>query len=251
MMREIKSVIAFDLFGTLARSAYTGPKYYELLEAHGWGFSPDYVGAVIRGQAMNFSTINWDMRSRRASGIQLDEYAIAREYSALLAKRLGNSFDMPPDAYDGMMISASALNTQNFVSPAELVRCWKAENDALQWIDGAQQTIASLKNAKTAVVLVTNITVVGMYAVHEKLPEISAMFDRCYWSCEFPAAKPDPYMWQSIQREYGDAMYWMVGDDPLIDLVMPRALGWHTILMGDNGVSLAEVSAIIGGAPCI
>ncbi len=249
MMREVKSVIAFDLFGTLAHSVYAGPKYYELLETHGWGFSSDYVGTVIRGQAMNFSTINWDMRLRRASETQLDEYAIAREYSALLAKRLGNSFDTPPDASDGI-ISASAWNTQNFVTPAELVRCWKAENDALQWIDGAQQIVASLKNAETAVVLVTNITVVGMYAVYDKLPEIGAMFDRCYWSCEFPAAKPDPYMWQNIQDKYGDATYWMVGDDPLIDLVMPCALGWHTILVGNNGVPLAAVPAIIGDASC-
>ncbi len=245
-MQEVKRVIAFDLFDTLMCSAYDGPKYYELLETHGWGFSPDYVAAVIRGQGMNFHTVNWDMRLRRASDEPLDEETIRKEYANLLAKRLGNSFDMPPDAHAGVM-SASAWNTQHFVSPTELVRCWKAENDALQWIDGAQRTIELLKSEDTVLVLVANITIVGMYAVYSKLPEVGKMFSRCYWSCELPAAKPDPYVWRQIEQTYVGAEYWMIGDDPLVDLAMPRAMGWKTILVGEKAATLADIPKMIRG----
>ena len=242
-MREVKHVIAFDLFGTLMYSTYDGPKYYELLETHGWGFSPDYVRAVIRGQMMNFHPVNWDMRLRRTSDEPLDEKTIQKEYTILLAKRLGNSFDAPPDAHNVM--SASSWNTQQFVSPAELVRCWKEENDALQWIDGAQRAIESLKSDDTVLVLVANITIVGMYAVYNKFPEIGRMFTRCYWSCELPTAKPDPYVWRQIERQYVGTEYWMVGDDPLVDLAVPHAMGWKTILVGKNATTLADIPRMI------
>lgn len=241
--RAVRRVVGFDLFGTLARSAYMGPKYYELLQDR--GFSAEYVSAVIRGQGMNFHTMNWDIQGERIYGEMSDGAGIREEYTVFLRKRLGNSFDMNPLAYEA--VQAGVGFGLKPVDPEKIVDCWQAENNTLEWLPGSLRAIESLKSQETAVVLISNITVVGMWAVYEKLGPLISLFDQAFWSCDSPAAKPDPWMWQKVEKEFVCAEYWMVGDDLLIDLVMPAAMGWKTILVGGEDITIAEVPGIIRG----
>lgn len=238
-MKKVQRVVAFDLFGTLLESSYQGPKYYELLEAR--GFSSEYTAAVIRGQGMNFHPMNWDMSSSRMYG-ECGPEDEREEYRMMIRKRLGYSFDVPPMAYDAL--SSGATIDLKPVGTEELVDCWQAENNALKWMPGAKEVVENLKDAQTAVVIISNITAVGEWSVYGLEPLIRE-FDDLFFSCNCPAVKPDPYMWKQVEMKYGSAEYWMVGDDPLIDLVMPAAMGWKTILVGKGGVSLVEVPEII------
>ncbi|MFA5076596.1 MAG: HAD family hydrolase [Patescibacteria group bacterium] len=236
-----KLVIGFDLFGTLIGSTYNGPKYYELLGHHARGFSSEYVAAAIRGQVMQFGSINWSIDGER----MWDQMDTPDEewYRILLRTRLGACFDQNPNMHD--------LGDEDKlvgVDPEQVIRCWKAENEALAWLPGAEQTLSQVKDLGT-LVLATNITIVGRSAVYDLLPELSPLFRRCYWSCDLPAAKPDPYVWQRIQQDYPADQYWMIGDNFLIDLAIPAAMGWQTILVGKDGVPITQVPQIIKEGP--
>ena len=59
-----------------------------------------------------------------------------------------------------------------------------------------------------------------------------------YISEEWGTMKPDPTRFESIEKQWGDARYVYIGDNPAKDFIAPNALNWTTIGLLDQGYNI-------------
>lgn len=215
-----KRLVCFDLFDTLIETTLPNNGSYSSYLRKETGKSAAEVSALV---------CNLFMRTDRSEvPLRLPSY---KKMSDKLTRRL---LPPPPSAATLEIISSGVAER------------WKAENQTIRWINGAPETLANLRANGTTLCLATNISAIGWQEVLRTLPKLAELFDDYMVSCFSIAAKPDPYIWERLMSIYDDSdEYWMVGDDPILDLTVSKALGWKTILVGKNGASMSEVPNII------
>lgn len=217
-------IVCFDLWGTLIRSTYTGPTY------------EDYI-AIRRPRAEIQATVRQVLMTRGLHRNQLVGHSVwDREIS------LWQYNELVVELIHQLKLKNARLDINL------LAKLWEAENKAVEWIPNATEVLTQLRRQpEIKLILVTNTSGYGWEDVDKQLG-ITQYFDSLFISAEELAAKPDPYVWQTVRRWYPQAdECWMIGDDPLLDIAMPTALGWKTILVGANSVPIANVRHIING----
>lgn len=227
MRKKVQRVICFDLFGTLLQQQTQVLTKERYISDFGWDV--ERIEAEIRGALMT------ETSSYRFLGAMAeDRMPNYRELYSLLYERLY----IPPTDFIHYFDSVP--------DPQQVIALWKKENQELEITQEAEAVIARFKNdSANTLALLTNLTPVGREATWELCQSLK--FDYQYVSCMNPVAKPDPYVWQSVVLEFEADEYWMIGDDPVIDLAVPAAMGWKTILVGKNGVELNQAPGIIYG----
>lgn len=234
--KTMKRVICWDLWGTLIRSAYTGETYEKYIAR--WK-NLICVQAAIRCVLMT------EEAYRDPAGVNAateDRPLTYEEAYSILYRRLF----IPSGPYNWPMEIAGIPDRD------EVIRRWKEENEAAEWIPGVWEMITRMRAERLddRHILVTNTTSPGWETVENKL-KISNVFggySRIERSTHHLAAKPDPSIWQWVMgaNPFADE-YWMIGDDPVIDIAVPAAMGWKTILVGEKGVPVSDVPKIING----
>lgn len=128
---------------------------------------------------------------------------------------------------------------------AEAVANWACDNERTAWFNGAVELLDALREQGDKLILITNITAPAWEAVNLQL-NVTRRFDKCFLSCVAGFSKPDPRVWDCVERSYPNAReYWMIGDNEADDLVLPPSMGWKTILTGTEDVPLVEIPRII------
>lgn len=127
-----------------------------------------------------------------------------------------------------------------------VVEIWEQDNLNAQWIEQAQSTLMSVAPGNQ-LVLISNVTQVGWSQVEEKM-KIADRFSRVFLSWKECRCKPDPTIWSEVMNLFpAEVDFWMIGDSLQDDIVVPKQLGWKTIQVGRQGVSIDQVSAILKG----
>lgn len=220
-------VICFDLWGTLIHSCQgNGESYLDVLvdARHSHSFLAMKVKLFLMTNA-------WMTSPGLRTAIQEKRIPTYLEMARALTEHL--HFHDRPDLI------------------ASVASRWQQDNDNIEWIVGAQKTLNWVRaQPNTKLVLITNITVAGLHAAEMYLSKKgSPRFDHCIMSCEHPFAKPEPYIWERCMQVWEANEYWMIGDNPVVDLAVPKTLGWKTILVGEgkDSVRIADVPTIING----
>ena len=146
-------------------------------------------------------------------------------------------------------VAGQKLPKSQCPDPTKVAELWSAENNAVMWLSEVKGLLLELRHApNTELVLITNTTGMGWADVNNLLC-IRKDFNRVYISAKERAAKPDLYVWETVQRWYPEAQeFWMIGNDPIIDIAVPHAMGWKTILVNHpDGVPISEVLRIFKG----
>jgi len=115
---------------------------------------------------------------------------------------------------------------------------WAEENTQAEWIDDAEQIISEIRSkVENKIVLISNVTAPGWEIVDKKL-EIRKRFNNVFLSFEKGIAKPNPKVWEAVEKIYNRAgSYLMIGNDKKDDLEVPFSRRWNVGLTG-NGKSL-------------
>lgn len=216
-------VICCDLWGTLIRSIHgNGASYLDVLVDKNHSLA--YLAMKVK---LFLMTSAWMSSPWVARALQEQRNPTYLELARALTEHL--HFHDRPDL-------ASAVASR-----------WQEDNDHIEWIPGAQDTLRWVKGQpKTKLVLITNITLTGLHAACRYMTETgSPPFDHTIMSCQHPFAKPEPYIWERCMQVWDAQEYWMIGDNLVVDLAVPAALGWNSILVGKDRVSIADVPTII------
>lgn len=216
-------VICFDLWGTLIRSILgNGASYLDVLVDK--NHSPDSLSMKAH---LFLMTNAWMSSPWVATAIQEQRSPTYIEMAWALTEHL-----QLHDRSDLVMAVANR---------------WQQDNEHIEWLPGARETLQWVKGQpRTKLVLITNITIAGLHAAGRYMGTTGGpRFDHSVLSCEHPFAKPEPYIWERCMNVWDGDEYWMIGDNPVIDLAVPTTLGWKTILVGDKGVNITEVPSII------
>ncbi|OGI34470.1 MAG: hypothetical protein A2259_00975 [Candidatus Moranbacteria bacterium RIFOXYA2_FULL_43_15] len=230
----MKRVICWDIWGTIIETSYTGQTYVEYLSQ--WK-DADVISATVRNVLMTHEA----KRSQIAFDAMADDRPLNYEETAkILCARLFDPvpLDLPPD-----------IKLPSWKKVAEL---WRMENEAVRWIPGAKEVILWIKKHYPGdiQVLVSNTTEVGWWHVDEKLG-ISDLFgwSKCFLSCKGPVAKPDPFLWQLVKKEYPEAnRYWMIGNSYIFDDAIPHALSFSTLVNEEPHPPEEILEFIYGGS---
>ncbi len=161
------------------------------------------------------------------------------------------------------MVRALTRHFQVDLSPKEedeMVRRWQDDNDSAQWSEGAEELLRTLRRSRYELILITNLTAPAWETVDQKF-RLAARFDRLVLSFKQGRAKPDPLVWENVQREAQpkyrvvgmpftggfnlSTRFWMVGDNEADDLTIPRRMGWNTIRVGAGQTPLVDIPNII------
>lgn len=127
-----------------------------------------------------------------------------------------------------------------------VVEIWEQDNINAQWIEQAQNTLASVVSGNQ-LVLISNVTQAGWCQVEDKM-KIADRFDRVFLSWKERRCKPDPTIWVEVMNSFpAEVDFWMIGDSLQDDIVVPKQLGWKTIQVGRQGVSIDRVPGILKG----
>lgn len=131
----------------------------------------------------------------------------------------------------------------------EAVSLWKEDNNRAIWFDGAKELLRLLRQGQDALVLISNVTFPAWEKINTELG-VAEEFDRVVCSCDLGMAKPDPRMWQVVENWYPAASeFWMVGDNELNDLAVPRQMGWKTALVDEDGFRQLHINLLKGDRP--
>jgi len=242
----MKRVICFDLWGTLVCSSVR--RTYEDVLAEYW--PRKVIQETVRDLLMTETWIQHPLSEHNGQGTLRPNHL---RMAAMLLTRLWKI--SPPmsqvywsdshnwGAFDKTMTEFSELLM-------ETAKYWQMENDLVKWIPGALEVVESLKVHGNRLALVTNTTSCGDATVDIKLNmdrPSGRFFSAVFNSCAHPFAKPDRRVWEYLTECFADMdEYWMIGNDPVIDIAVPSAMGWKTILVNHpNGVSITEVPKII------
>ena len=237
----MKRVICFDLWGTLVRSSIRVT--YEDILAEYW--PRELIQKTVRDLLMTNAWIVHPLREH--DGILRPDHL---HTAAMLLTSLwkikppsqfwSSSYDW--DAFD--------MNTSTFARLLFQIEWhWEQENHRVHWIENAQEVLNLLKDREEELVLVTNTTSCGIGKVDLKL-NLRHFFKYTWASCAYPFAKPDRRVWECLMKQFPDMdEYWMIGNDLIMDIAAPAAMGWKTILVNHpEGVPISEVPKIIGEA---
>lgn len=221
-----KRLVCFDLFDTLIETTLPDNGSYSSYLRAETGKNAAEVSALVR---------NLFMRTDRPEAPpRLPFFTRQSDYKTMSDELTRRLLPAPP-----------WVNRRTAVASGVAER-WEAENQTIRWIKGAPETIANLRANGSTLCLATNISAIGWQETLRRLPKLAELFDDYTVSCFAIAAKPDPYIWERLMSTYNDIdEYWMIGDDLILDLTVSKALGWKTILVGKNGVSISEVPNII------
>lgn len=127
-----------------------------------------------------------------------------------------------------------------------VVEIWEQDNINAQWVEQAQNTLASVVPGNQ-LVLISNVTQVGWCQVEDKM-KIADRFGRVFLSWKERRCKPDPRIWAEVMNSFPTEVdFWMIGDSLQDDIVVPKQFGWKTIQVGRQGVSIDQVSGILKG----
>lgn len=127
-----------------------------------------------------------------------------------------------------------------------VVEIWEQDNLNAQWIEQAQNTLVSVAS-DNQLVLISNVTQAGWCQVEEKM-KIAHRFDRVFLSWKECRCKPDPTIWSEVMSLFpSEVDFWMIGDSLQDDIIVPKQLGWKTIQVGRQGVSIDQVPFILKG----
>ena len=124
-------------------------------------------------------------------------------------------------------------------------RAWEEDNCTADWFPGARELLDQLRTKGNKLVLVSNISLPAWKTVGRKLA-ICEPFDKVFLSCKMGLAKPDPKVWQTVESWYPEAdQFWMVGDNQVDDLDVPKTMGWQTILVTKDGSNLDQAQSLL------
>lgn len=127
-----------------------------------------------------------------------------------------------------------------------VVEIWEQDNLNARWITQAQDTLMSVSPGNQ-LVLISNVSQMGWCQVEEKM-KIADRFVRIFLSWKECKCKPDPTIWAEVMNSFPKEVdFWMVGDSLQDDIVIPKQLGWKTIQVGRQGVSIDQVPFILKG----
>lgn len=200
-------VICFDFWNTLARSLQGGGASYADVLVRLGAKKPEAIYPIVR-----------------------DELMVGRYTYEQMVKHLCSRLGL------------AAITSSDI---AEAVANWACDNERVAWFDGAVELLDVLREQGDKLILITNITAPAWEAVNLRL-NVARRFDKCFLSCVAGFSKPDPRVWDYVERSYLNAReYWMIGDNEVDDLAIPSSMGWKTILTGTEGVPLVEIPRII------
>ena len=231
----MKRVICFDLWGTLVESPVR--QTYEDYLVQYW--PRELIQKTVRDLLMTDAWCGHALAEHDGKGI------LRPDHVRTAAMLLVDAFGFLPH----MGCTTPSMTTFAHLL-METARRWKWENEQVKWIPGAQEVVESLKTGGDTLALVTNTTSYGDAMVDRTL-EINRprgrFFTTVFNSCAHPFAKPDRRVWEWIVGRNPNAdEYWMIGNDPVIDIAVPKAMGWKTILVNHpDGVSISKVPKII------
>ncbi|KKP59257.1 MAG: hypothetical protein UR53_C0004G0010 [Candidatus Magasanikbacteria bacterium GW2011_GWC2_34_16] len=119
--------------------------------------------------------------------------------------------------------------------------CWERDNQSARWFTRATELVARLRQEGNNLVLVSNISTPAWDTVGAML-EINTKFDRLFLSFQEGMAKPNKQVWQTVESWFPQSKeFWMIGDNNDDDLVVPRAMGWQTRLVKNDGSDLLNL----------
>ncbi len=220
----MKRVICWDLWGTLVTSSWS---------------SRQYIDVLVENEARFL-----EPRNRLAL-----EATVRGVFMTSAAKRQ-KAFDLAVSGREHLTYGFCAsmmVGDDPFVAP-EVAKLWEQENEAVEWLPDAAEVLCVLKACGGKQVLVSNTTEAGWLTVNGVLglTNHDRFGTNVVLSCDLPVAKPDPYVWQTVQERFPADEYWMIGNDPVMDIAVPAAMGWKTILVNHpDGVPITEVPKII------
>lgn len=242
----MKRVICFDLWGTLVYSSVR--RTYEDVLAEYW--PRELIQETVRNLLMTDAWIRHPLSDHDGQGTLRPDHM---RTTAMLLTRLWkiNPPFMTPTHWDSCHWDMFDRNTTDFAELLiETARYWQWENEQVRWIHGAQEVVESLKAEGETLALVTNTTSYGDGMI-DRVLELNRpsgrFFSTVFNSCEYPFAKPDPRVWECLKEHFAHMdEYWMIGNDPAIDIAVPATMGWKTILVNHmDGLMITEVPKII------
>ena len=239
----MKRVICFDLWGTLVRSSVR--ETYEDYLAQYW--PRELIQQTVRELLMTDAWIRSPLRQHDGQGILRPDHL--RTAAVLLTRLLGIQPPAKMLFLDDRNWDVFDRNTTEFAELLmETARLWKRENELVKWIPGAQEVVETLQVAGETLVLVTNTTDCGIAEVDNVL-RLRGIFPHSWASCAYPFAKPDCRVWECLMENFPNMdEYWMIGNETAMDIAVPNAMDWKTILVNHpDGMSISEVPKIIGG----
>jgi FMN phosphatase YigB (HAD superfamily) len=239
---NMKRVICFDLWGTLVTSSV--PETYEDYLSQYW--PQELIQKTVRDLLMTNAWTRSPLREHDGQGILRPDHL---RTAAMLLTRLHRI--QPPtnrcflDSNDWDVFDRTTTEFTEML--VETARLWKRENKFVSWMHGAENLVRALPAADQELVLVTNTTDCGIAEV-ERVLRFRNIFWHKWASCDYPFAKPDRRVWEYIMGQFPDMNeYWMIGNDPIMDIAVPVAMGWKTILVNHpDGVPISKVPKIIG-----
>ncbi|HBB37903.1 MAG: hypothetical protein UV82_C0010G0047 [Candidatus Magasanikbacteria bacterium GW2011_GWD2_43_18] len=246
----MKRVICFDLWGTLVSSPVHNT--YEDYLAEYW--PRELIQETVRDLLMTSEWLNHPLVMSEAGYDRSKRYGTSyRDHLEMVGVILTRLWRIKPKAYEGCFFNGGKfdLNTSIFTEVLmKAARLWYLENEKVEWIPGAEKLLKLLRASGEILGLVTNTTVCGAVMVDDKLPDLEEYFSRCFYSSEYSFAKPSRLVWESLSAERCFQLmdeYWMIGNDPVMDIAVPAAMGWKTILVNHpDGVPITDVPKIIG-----
>lgn len=222
----MKRVICFDLWGTLVDCRSGNNTTYEDSLAEYWPRKT--IQTAVRTLLMTNAWMLQPLCERKGDTVLSPTYPI-------MARMLIAQLPMIDRAIDRDQLALA-------IAPL-----WANDNQRATWLTGAQALLELLARRGDILVLITNTTRRGWIVVNRRLG-IQQRFNDVFASCDQPFAKPDPRVWRWVMNRYANAVeYWMIGNETKYDIVVPRRLGWKTLLVGTDGIDLACAASVFQG----
>jgi putative hydrolase of the HAD superfamily len=118
--------------------------------------------------------------------------------------------------------------------PAELIRCYREHAPTLSLPEDSRRVLWRLTALGIPIGLLTDGRSVTQRNKLRAL-RIEACFQSIVISEEFGSGKPDPRNYQWFERTLPAERFMYVADNPAKDFVAANELGWHTVLLRDDG----------------